>query len=47
MDNGFVGFENSRTQKCPPSIKIFDLITNVLLKKYELKPEDLREVSAL
>lgn len=45
IDSGRIDIDPKPKQLCPPAIFIFDLETNVLLKRYELREEDVKQDS--
>ncbi|KAF2897181.1 hypothetical protein ILUMI_08992 [Ignelater luminosus] len=45
LDTGTFGIESTTQNLCPYTLKIFDLKTDRIIRKYELHPEDIRETT--
>ena len=41
LDTGVYGYDNTSVNVCPYSINVFDLKTNKVIRKYDLKPDDI------
>lgn len=44
LDTGTIGIGNTTVQACPYTLNVFDLTTDKILRKYQLRAEDLVSV---
>ncbi|XP_066583841.1 protein yellow-like [Prorops nasuta] len=43
LDTGTIGIEDTTVQACPYTLNIFDLTTDKIIRKYQLRPEDINQ----